>query len=722
MNKKRGRSIQLLAAFLFLVLCASGYGQPTPPILREDLLQKIAQEVSGSICFEHIRFLSTLNRIWGSRDYHRAAQYCVDKCVEYGLKEAKIEKFSIKTGRESFWMHSTGGHVPWDLKRGEFRLVEPSPMLISHYENAPSAIAPMSRSSDVVAELVYVGRGDAVEDYEGKDVRGKIVLVEGGTHARAHELAVHRFGALGTVHFYEDSGQYLESEGIYWANINPWSQDGKKESTFGINISFSQGKFLKGLLADKRKVVVSVKIEAELIQDGNFELATAVIPGTEEPEEEFIFYAHLDHPKPGAHDNASGDATLLEIARTLASLIQKGIIPAPRRSIRFMWVPHMSGLNMYFFSHQEKLGKVKAGCNVDCVGANPARFPTQFHVALPPHSLPAYLTDITMNLVDYVNSLILQEKDMLFSPEGSRNLFSIALTPYQGSSDEYTANTRSMNIPSIYFYDDPLPPRHNQINFLEYLDRTNLNRVCYLGAIISYAFAATGEETAPGLMMEMEYRAKTRLERELAKARHLIECSSAEDIHRNYQKGTNLLFWGKERELGMLKSVDEIAMKRDHIRRVHEDVLKSTLQNSDECLKQLSRDYESKCLALETRPQKATAPAVDVISEKVIPSFNPDIKGSIGYFSNYLEDRLGQDFLKKYPGVRSSIKYGNVGYYEALNYIDGRNSVADIFRAVEAELWSGDYSSYHQLKFEEFVNFFRLLADAGVVAMKTQSL
>jgi aminopeptidase YwaD len=722
MSKKTGRTLQFVSAFLFAVLCTSVSGQPTPPILEENLLQKIAQEVSGSICFEHIRFLSTLNRIWGSKDYHRAAQYCVDKCVEYGLKKAEIEEFPIKTGRESFWMHSTGGYVPWDLKGGEFRLVEPYPMLLSHYENAPSTIAPMSRSSDVVSELVYIGRGDAVERYEGRDVRGKIVLVEGGRHARAHELAVHQFGALGTVHFYEDGGQYWESEGIYWANINPWSDDRKKESTFGINISSSQGKFLKGLLADKQKVIVSVKIEAEVIRDGVFELATAIIPGTMEPEEEFIFYAHLDHPKPGAHDNASGDAALLEIARTLASLIQKGIIPAPRRTIRFMWIPHMCGLNMYFFSHPEKLGKVKAGCNVDCVGVDPARFPTQFHVALPPHSLPSYLTDITLNLVDYVNDLIIQEKNMLFAPEGSRSLFTTVLTPYQGGSDEYTANTRTLNIPSIYFYEEPLPPRHNQINFLEYLDRTNLNRICYLGAIISYAFTAAGEEMAPGLMIELEYRGKTRLEQELTKARHLIEYSSAEDIHRNYQMGMNLLYWGRKRELGMLKSMEGMAMKHAHLRRLHEDVLKSILQNSDEWLKQLSRNYEWKCQALGTRPQKGTAPPLDVRWEKAIPSFNPDIKGSIGYFSNYLEDRLGEDFLKEYPGVRSSIKYGNVGYYEAVNYIDGRNSVADIFRAVEAELWSEDYSLYHQLKFEELVNFFRLLEDAGVIAMKTGSL
>jgi hypothetical protein len=722
LKKNRQRAIGFLLACLSVILEASELERTTPPVLDEPLLQKIAHEVSGSVCFEHIRFLSTLNRIWGSRDYHRAAQYCLEKSGEYGLKEAKIERFPIATGRESFWMHSTGGYVPWDLKRGEFRLVEPEAMLLSHYESAPSAIAPMSRPADVVAELVYVEGGDAAEDYQTKDVRGKIVLAEGGRHNRIHELAVHRFGALGTVHFYEASGNYRESEGIYWASINPWNQDRSKESTFGVNISSSQGAFLKRLLAEKQKVVVAVKIEAEIVPNGAFELATAVIPGAEIREEEFVFYAHLDHPKPGAHDNASGDAVLLEIARTLSSLVQRNIIPPPRRTIRFMWIPHMSGLNMYFQAHQEKLGKVKAGCNVDCVGVDPARFPTQFHVALPPHSLPTFLTDIASNLVDYLNDLIARDKDGLFSPEGSRNRFTAVIDPYQGASDEYTANTRSMDIPSLYFYEEPLPPRHNQVNFLEYLDRTNLKRISYLGAIISYAFAAAGEDMMPALMNEMEWRGKSRLGRELAKARHLIEFSPAAEVHRNYERARNLLFWGRKREHGMRDSLEVQAFENDHLRQAGGRLADSLERHADDCLNQLSASYELKCKSLNIPPQKAAGRALEDSWKKAVPSLNPEIRGSIGYFSNYLEDRLGEDFLKKYAGVRSSIKYGNVGYYEALNYIDGRNSLADIFRALEAELWSEDYPSSHRLGLEEFLNFFRLLEDAGVVVFKSAAI
>jgi hypothetical protein len=38
----------------------------------DDILQKIANEVSGSICFEHVRYFSTLNREFGLSDHHQA--------------------------------------------------------------------------------------------------------------------------------------------------------------------------------------------------------------------------------------------------------------------------------------------------------------------------------------------------------------------------------------------------------------------------------------------------------------------------------------------------------------------------------------------------------------------------------------------------------------------------------------------------------------------------
>jgi hypothetical protein len=338
-------------------------------------------------------------------------------------------------------------------------------------------------------------------------------------------------------------------------------------------------------------------------------------------------------------------------------------------------------------------------------------------VALPPHSLPGVLTDIANNLVDYFNQKSIEESDWLTSPEGSRNLFSATLMPYQGASDEYTANTRSLNIPSIYFFDDPLPPRHNQINFLEYIDRSNLQRISYLGAIISYTFASAGGKTLPNLLNEIGCRGKERLGRELLKAKNFLESSREGDIHQNFARAKNLLDWGAKRERATLESVLDLLSEHDYLKTLYGEAKQRFNAYATDCQNQLSRYYGLKCQALGLTAQKADEKEIDISWKKTIPVLNPDIKGSIGYFSNYLEDRLGEDFLKKYKGLRSSIKYGNAGYYETLNYIDGQNSVADIYKAVQAELWSGGYPIFHSLSLEETTEFFHLLRDAGIIKL-----
>ncbi|UCC39687.1 MAG: DUF4910 domain-containing protein [Candidatus Aminicenantes bacterium] len=717
MNRIRGAFFLFFLFIQFFSVFALAEENSTPPVLDEKIIERIVDEVSGSICFEHVRYLSTLHRIWGSRDYHQAAQYTIDKSVEYGLKEAKIEKYPLKRANDAYWKHISGFFHLWDLEKGELRLVEPYPMLISHYENAPTSVAGGSRSTNKTAELIYIGRGDSEKNYKGKEVKGKIVLFDKGSGRVGHELAVHKFGALGTIYF-TNWPQYPEEEdAIRGLSIWPY-RDRTKTPTFGFNISQKQGLFLKMLLDKGEKVVISVSIKADEKEEGAFELATAVIPGFVYPEEEFIVYAHLDHPKPGAHDNASGCAVLLEIARTLNSLIERKIISPPKRTIRFMWLPHMSGLYMYFFHHPEKIGKIKGGCNFDCVGANPAKYPLKFYVALPPLSLPTFLTDITNNLVSHFMHMLTgsSAKYRLFSPEGSRNMFSVAFRPDRGGvSDQDLAHTWPLNIPSIYFYDSPLPPRHSQINFLEYIDRTNLRRTSFLGAIISYAFAAADEEMVPSLLNEIHFRGGIRLRRELLLAKNLIERSNLEDIHQNLNKGKRLLKWGKNREKEIASSLERIVLKNTSLIALISEYKRLLEKNHDDFLNQLIVYYELKCRRLNVHPLKEFSVEDKSHWANIIPVINLEMKIFPGCSNNsgYFRDTLGEDFADRYKGVGSVLWMKTLK--DCFNYIDGQRTVVDIYEAVQAELWCGGYSQRYQVSFEVATNYFQMLKDANII-------
>ena len=75
-------------------------------------------------------------------------------------------------------------------------------------------------------------------------------------------------------------------------------------------------------------------------------MVSASIPGTDPSAGELMIVSHLFErpPTPGGSDNCTGVAVTLEIGRTLAELIRRGELPQPKRTIRFLWVPEISGL------------------------------------------------------------------------------------------------------------------------------------------------------------------------------------------------------------------------------------------------------------------------------------------------------------------------------------------------------------------------------------------
>ncbi len=78
-----------------------------------------------------------------------------------------------------------------------------------------------------------------------------------------------------------------------------------------------------------------------------------------------LFTAHICHPKPGANDNASGSAMLLELARVLSKR-ENG-----RFGYAFLWVPEYHGSQA--FIEKEGVGGYYAAINLDMVAGSPDR-------------------------------------------------------------------------------------------------------------------------------------------------------------------------------------------------------------------------------------------------------------------------------------------------------------------------------------------------------------
>ena len=97
----------------------------------------------------------------------------------------------------------------------------------------------------------------------------------------------------------------------------------------------------------------------------------AEIPGTRWPDERVVLVAHVQEP--GANDNASGCGTLLAAALAMHRAITDGAIPAPVRTITFIWGDEIRASNAWIASKALRSLGVLAMMSLDMTGEDTAK-------------------------------------------------------------------------------------------------------------------------------------------------------------------------------------------------------------------------------------------------------------------------------------------------------------------------------------------------------------
>lgn len=723
-------AIFLISIFTGVVPAETSDGSSLPEqgcVLPEVALEQIAGEVNGFAAFNNLRIIATYHRTLGSDDTAELLRRLEAKCRRYGLSQTSILQVPVRTGREFFGLQDFDGQVPTRVKGADLRMVKPFPRLITTIESAPSCLIQGSRSADITAPVVYIGKGDDPANYAGKDVRGKLVLAGNALPEDVKETAIHRFGAAGVLYYIDiptNSGDNPDANyDLHWS---PAGRAGDP-STFGFSLSVNQARFLKGLLDRGEEVILRARVDAELKQgeEAVFEVLDAVLPGSVHPEEEFWLWAHIDHALPGAVDNGSGCAVLLESARVLQALIDQGLLPPPRRTIRFLWLPHVTGLYMYLSRHPEKIGRVSGGLSVDSVGIDQRRFSSALMLQPPSHALPSYWTAVLESLAENLKRrtnrdlLDWADTDNLFSPEGSRDQYHVRVLPFTSGGDEMQSNNNTVRIPTIAMSSIPVPPRHSQVNFLSYIDPTGLHRAAYLAACLGRLFGWSGPESAGRLSDEVAARGRLHLLREYNKAEFSLHSSSAENLPGSHARGRLLVEYGLKRELGMLDSVSPLAEGRAEPLSRLADRKKSQREFAGGLIEQLDREYTAACRLLD-RPSVEVPPTPEEIRlHSLVPVPVPGVMGTSAYFGDYYRNVLGGERLDSFR-LHPHFAYGHPGYTEAQNFIDGRRSILEIHRAVSAEMWSEGYPPENHIALDEVERYMRMLEAAGVIEVSSR--
>ncbi len=193
------------------------------------------------------------------------------------------------------------------------------------------------------AELVYVpatfSKGvsslfDNAVAANPEQLAGKIVISEGFSFP-GKILGFERAGAVGVIAVNPGKNAHWGICTSIWGT--PDLDDLPRKPTITV-VAVNNPDGLKLIeMADKgQKVTIRTKMEEGWFSQ---KLPVAEIKGTEEPEKFILLHGHYDSWDVGVGDNATGDATMLEIARVLWNNRDK-----LKRSVRIAWWPgHSTG-------------------------------------------------------------------------------------------------------------------------------------------------------------------------------------------------------------------------------------------------------------------------------------------------------------------------------------------------------------------------------------------
>ncbi|MGC2246458.1 MAG: M28 family peptidase, partial [Terriglobales bacterium] len=458
------------------------------PFLTTRQWNTLRDESNGSVPYENLRYLTTLHRVPATPQFDRAANFILRRAREYGLSDAHSEQFPID-GTKSYGLMRS--YLGWTVEEARLWEIRPDHLLLGDYATEPIRLADYSHSADVETELVDAGDGASEADYQGKDVRGKIVLAD-GVLSRVQELAIAEHGAAGIISDMPNqttAWSGLDKTVIRWGHL-----DARQPAGFAFMVSKQTAEALRTRLHGG-PIVLNAHVKAT-VGPGHWTVVTATIPGTDAASSnaaEIIYSCHLDHERPGANDNGSGCVTILESARVLAHLIATGALPKPKRTLRFIWGPEVEGTMAYLASHPEIRQRASANIHMDMVGGDFFKNKSVFHVTATPWSLPSFVTDVGATFLDairaaasgYAEGELPAEAGIIETragEQGSRNELVADVTPYSPGSDHDDYDSSTIAIPSLYLRDWPDIYIHTDHDSLDEIDATKLRRVALLGA------------------------------------------------------------------------------------------------------------------------------------------------------------------------------------------------------------------------------------------------
>lgn len=447
--------------------------------MLKTLIETIAKATDGQRAVQAATTINQYDCLFTNSAFRRSSEWLVEQWAGAGMVDGEVVELPAdgKTRMQDWTMP-----LEFECDSAELRVSSPVDKLLCSRDVEPRAVAMGSAPTNGPVT------GPVVEYEEGKAIpAGAFVVTD--QHPSKVIVAAGEAKAAAVVTSFVVKG--YAPHRTMWINgisVEPgcWAVLADRQPLVPIFvITPNAHEELRQLLAANKTVELTGRIDGS-IGAGTLPVATAVLPG-EDREHEILIMAHGQEA--GANDNASGVGAIVEAARVLGQLIADGVLPKPKRSIRWFITNECYG-TVGLFSQRPELGKLGvAGLYLDTVGdAGRPDYPLKLHRvgAVSPNVCNALAGLVLKNLPEDIAKIYhwIFENEMPLADHMVSDPMVGIPTPWLGRAQEFPQWHCSDDVPSL-------------------LDPATMKGSSLVAAVFAYFLANAGDAEATWLAKAM---------------------------------------------------------------------------------------------------------------------------------------------------------------------------------------------------------------------------
>jgi hypothetical protein len=345
-------------------------------------------------------------------------------------------------------------------------------------------------------------------------------------------------------------------------------------------------------------------------------------------------------------------------------------------------------------------------------GANLAMGSRVQHLIFAPHSRTSYLDAIFESVGTYLintnNGYLAASRQgglprphtrPLYSTRGTRQGYNARFVPHFGSSDHLVFLEGAVGIPAVALINWDDPYIHSSDDDLYQIDQTQLRRNNFLIGSLAYFLSKADDTDIPLLVAETYAQGSRRLANDMRVAMELLVAERGKGDG-GWKLASTIVEQGVLRETRALESIRVFGAGNVTERPI--DDMKKLMIANHAPVAELAQFYSQ--LYGTNPPQPSPLTDAERAASRKVPA-------NVASFDTYLAKR------EKVPGAAGGSLHGLMRT-EVYNFVDGRRSYYDIYKAVYAESAAAGSWYYGTVTLEDVVRLLDAAVAAGALTLK----